>query len=282
MNLLHRGDFLKVPFMVGETRDELYYGPRRLTRSNFEIILQTFVDAPLYAESGNKDALYDALLYEYIEPADPDNPEEIRNQWVQLYTEYNYAAPSDNHGKWHSLEQNDTYRYAFHYLSQFNEEPEWVGVTHSYDLYFLFGTPFLHSNRTCPWGCDWGNWYNDQPRWSERDREISEFTMKLFTNLPKYGNPTPQDVNGTIWKPFDDVTDAYLEINDVSRVKYDYRARRMLYWNDYFPKVLRREPPPPIVMTPPPPNCPPPNVAMPRRACFWKTMLVIISCLVLV
>ncbi|XP_070544087.1 cholinesterase-like [Ptychodera flava] len=280
MHLLQNGDFLKVPFIIGQTRDESYYGSRRMTRTTFENSLQSFLSAPLYEESGNKDALYDALIYEYTEPTDPDNSEEIRNQYVQLNTDYGHTAPNDYHGTCHSLEQNDTYRYAFHYLSQFNAEPEWVGVSHSYDLYFLFGTPFLHSNRTCPWGCDGGNWYKDQPGWSERDREISEFTMKLFTNLPKYGNPTPQDLNGTIWEPFNDVTDAYLEINDVLTVKYDYRARRTLFWNDYFAKILQREPPPSIVMTPPPANCPAPNSAISQDARIFKIVAVITVSLV--
>ncbi|XP_077999628.1 neuroligin-4, Y-linked-like [Glandiceps talaboti] len=251
-NLMSKGNFNKVPFIVGSVKDEFWYSQKTMTKALFDTRLSYLVNA-MFDYTGNTDAIFDSIEYEYTEPTDPDNTEEIRNQWVAMYTDQEYTAPVDYHAKHHALLQENTYKYSFHYRSKFNPSPPYQGVTHGKDLAYEFGTPFLEPNRTCPWGC-YNNWYDSQPYWTNADRDMSGLSMTLFTNFAKYSDPTPTPVNGITWDKFDNSTYAYLEFDDVTELKFNYKAREMLFWDDYLLTIINREQEvaEPIVITLPP------------------------------
>ncbi|XP_070544084.1 neuroligin-4, X-linked-like [Ptychodera flava] len=248
--LLEKKLFADVPLISGSTKDEQGIELYNMTTAMFEARVQRLVESH-FGYTGNGDAILDALLYEYTDAADPGNLHKIRNQYVALMTDYTFTAPIDSQVKGHSSVVESTYKYAFHYMSENNPNAEHVGVLHSQDLLYHFGTPFWGPNRTCPWGC-YNNWYGYQDKWTDTDRDMSELIMKLFTSFAKYGNPTPSPINGLTWTKFDEVTDAYMELNEISSMKEDYRAREMLFWEDYFKKVAFRERSEPIVLTPEP------------------------------
>jgi len=236
--LMAKGDFNRVPFMVGNVKDEFWYSPKTMSKDVFDSRLRTVVDA-MFSYTGNTDEAFDAIEYEYTDSTDPDNTEEIRNQWAAMYTDYDYAAPADRQAKGHSTLVYNTYVYAFNYRAQFAPSLPHVGVTHSYELLFEFGAPFAGPNRTCPWGCP-NTGYNTHPKWTQSDLQMSEFFMILISNFARDGDPTPAPVNGITWSEFDDSTDAYLEFDDVSQVKHDYKSRKNMFWSEYFPKVVYR------------------------------------------
>ncbi|XP_077999754.1 neuroligin-4, Y-linked-like [Glandiceps talaboti] len=245
-NSLEKGEFVKVPLMVGTVKDERSSSTGSsptMTREEFDSTIQDFVE-PRWAYTGNQDEITDALIYEYCDPTDVDNEFILRNEWTQLDTDYVYVAAAELEATGHSSMEENTYYYSWHYRSELHPQPIWTGVQHIYELYLEFGVPYYGLGRECPWNC----YYSDrlwtyQEDWTDKDREISDLFITLISNLAKYGNPTPSPVHGLTWEPFDDVNEAYLQINDVSVVDYHYRAREMLFWQDYFQNVAYRQSP---------------------------------------
>ncbi|XP_077999148.1 neuroligin-4, X-linked-like [Glandiceps talaboti] len=234
--LLEKGEFLKVPVLEGFVRDELGYPPATMSKADFDANVRNKVDNQ-WDYTGNADECFDAFVYEYTEPTDPLNENEIRDQWVHLYTDHHYISPADEHLKGHQLIEPNTYKYNFEFRSIHRSTPIWMGVTHSSELPFEFGFPFTEEPpRSCPWIC----YEDEQLEFSDADRDMSDFMMILFTNFMKYGDPTPTPVNGITWPPFDDVSNSYLSFSDTSVVVNHYRERQMLYWQDYFLKVAYR------------------------------------------
>ncbi|XP_077999627.1 neuroligin-4, X-linked-like [Glandiceps talaboti] len=256
-DLVARGEFNNVPLMIGSTKDEQSYPSSTMSKEMFDSVVERYANTR-WGHTGNEDAIYHALVYQYTDPLDPLNEQTIRNSWTQMCTDEDFTAPSDYHSKHHALLQENTYKYSFHYRSKFDPSPPFQGVTHGKDLVYTFGTPFLEPNRTCPWGC-YNNWYDSQPYWTNADRDMSELSMTLFTNFAKYSDPTPTPVNGITWDKFDNSTYAYLEFDDVTELKFNYKAREMLFWEDYLLTIINREQEvaEPIVITLPPEVCEP-------------------------
>ncbi|XP_077999631.1 neuroligin-4, X-linked-like [Glandiceps talaboti] len=232
--LLEKGEFLKVPVIDGFTKDELPYIPPTMTKEMFDSETRSRADKQ-WGYTGNADECYDAMVYEYTEPTDPLNENEIRDQWVHMKSDQQCVSPTDEHVQGHSLIEPNTYKYNFEYRSDLSTLPEWMGVIHSAELSYEFGMPFFESERTCPWGC---NPVDDE--YNDADRDMSDFIMTLFTNFAKYGDPTPTPVNGIDWTEYDGVTKPYLSFADTSVVGNHYRERQMLFWQDYFLKVAYR------------------------------------------
>lgn len=65
--------------------------------------------------------------------------------------------------------------------------PLWMGSPHGNELYYLFGVPFFNDSVNIPW---YG--YHINNRYFEvKDQEVSNYTMHLFANFIRWGNPTP-------------------------------------------------------------------------------------------
>ncbi|XP_077998957.1 neuroligin-4, Y-linked-like [Glandiceps talaboti] len=229
--------------MVGTLKDEMSAPPPDMTREDFNSTVENFVELR-WAYTGNQDEITDALIYEYCDPTDIDNEFTLRSEFTQLVTDYTYVAAAELEATGHSYMEENTYYYSWHYRSEHHPRPIWTGAQHSYELYLEFGVPYYGLGRECPWNCYYSDsWWTYQEAWTDKDREISDLFITLISNLAKYGNPTPSPVHGLTWEPFDDITEAYLQINDVSVVDYHYRPREMLFWQDYIQSVAYRQSP---------------------------------------
>ena len=66
--------------------------------------------------------------------------------------------------------------YVFQHRSLKSETPIWMGSSHAYELYFLFGVPFFNESVNIPW---YGYRLN-QHYFRVQDQEVSNYTMHLF------------------------------------------------------------------------------------------------------
>lgn len=82
-------------------------------------------------------------------------------------------------------------------------------------------------------------------RWTEADRNMSQFFMEAWANFAKYGNPTPQALFNTIlWKPVELGNLQYLPVNNTnytSLMLRDYRQKESQFWNSYIIGLLDKE-----------------------------------------
>ncbi|VDI83200.1 neuroligin [Mytilus galloprovincialis] len=69
--------------------------------------------------------------------------------------------------------QKNVYTLSFDYVSQNVPGPEWIGVQHGWDIFYVFGVPTV-----------------GHPKFSytARDAEVSKMTMQLISNFVKEGN----------------------------------------------------------------------------------------------
>ncbi|KAK3590501.1 hypothetical protein CHS0354_037548, partial [Potamilus streckersoni] len=103
-----------------------------------------------------------------------------------MESDYGYVAP---HVKLtEQLTKRGVYAllYNFSYRSENSILKGWMGVSHSAELYYEFGSPYFDStpcpeNRqsTCP--VTWGKYQV----WSEMDFRVSKETMSLWTDFAK-------------------------------------------------------------------------------------------------
>lgn len=77
---------------------------------------------------------------------------------------------------------NHTYMYVFSHRSLKSETPLWMGASHGFELYYLFGVPFFNESVNIPW---YGYRYN-QHYFRVQDQEVSNYTMHLFANFARW------------------------------------------------------------------------------------------------
>ncbi|XP_025110107.1 fatty acyl-CoA hydrolase precursor, medium chain-like [Pomacea canaliculata] len=116
------------------------------------------------------------------------------------------------------------YLYQFSYRATHYSVPSWAGIPHGSDLPFIFGTPLHMEEEQC------GFRFN----WTSSDVAVSSNVMSLWTNIAKYGNPTPTPLNGTRWTPYDLQGQEYLDIGTSLTLKARLKEDLIQFWTNLF------------------------------------------------
>merc|ERR1712158_236835 len=204
-NLLIEGKFTKVPFIVGQTKDEgaFFY---RLTLNTFNNGLydDNFVDnklpriLPVISDYNSK--LYPLtrqVRKRYFTNVDMENEEEFRPKFVEFLTDLMYSRCTDQFARLLVNHSVPTYEYSFEYRGRYsivNLQGEQVdmGVAHGDDLQYIFNGI-------------WGEELQMSPSDTKFTRNI--FTP-LLTNFAKTSVPTPAMTEhiSTAWPPVSPAT----------------------------------------------------------------------------
>ena len=148
----------------------------------------------------------------------------LRSQLVDLVGDYLFFAPSHEVADIHS-KVAAVYMYEFaHRLTNASLGAEWMGVIHFDNAPFDFGIPLLPTLPT---------------KYGDADKNVSSFIMQVYANFAKFGDPTPQPVNGVIWKAFNSSHRAYLRVDVNPKMAASFFPRRMAFWNDYRRKLAQ-------------------------------------------
>ena len=99
-----------------------------------------------------------------------------------------------------------------------------MGVKHGDNTPYDFGAPFLNITPLT---------------FTEEDQNVSSLIMSLYANFAKYGNPTPQAVQGVTWGEFNRTTRLYLRIQGRPEIEANFEPQRMAFWNSYYPTLLK-------------------------------------------
>ena len=163
----------------------------------------------------------DALKFMYTPWPDNSDKYALRSQLVDLVGDYLFVAPSHEVADVHS-KVAPVYMYEFAHLAKTRPGTEpWMGAVHGENVPFVFGFPLLP--RVLPY-------------YSEGDRNVSLLIITMYAKFARSGDPT---VNGVTWERFNSSHRAYLRVDTNSKMESSFNPRRMAFWNDYRPKLVK-------------------------------------------
>jgi len=239
-NILVQGKFAKVPFIVGQTKDEgaFFY---RLTLNAFnngqydDNFIDNKLPRILPVISGFNSKLYPLtrqVRKRYFTNVDMESEEEFRPKYVEFLTDLMYTRCTDRFAKILANHSVPTYEYSFEYRGQYsivNLQGEQVdmGVAHGDDLQYIF---------TGIWG--------EELQMSPSD---TKFTRNIFTpllaNFAKTSVPTPAitDHITTAWPPLSPSAPSVFRIDTKLAVVKDYLQDRLRFWTETVPGIMSKK-----------------------------------------
>jgi len=239
-NLLIQGKFTKVPFVVGQTKDEgaFFY---RLTLNSFNNgqYDDNFIDhklpriLPVMSNYNTK--LYPItrqVRKRYFVNVDLENEDEFRPKYVDFLTDLMYTRCTDRFAKILANHSVPTYQYLFDYRGQYsivNLQGEQVdmGVAHGDDLQYIFSDI-------------WGDDLSMSPTDTKFTRNIF---APLLTNFAKTSVPTPTitDAINVAWTPLAPNKNRVFRIGDKLAVDEDYKQDILKFWHEDIPKLFKKK-----------------------------------------
>lgn len=239
-NLLMQGKFTKVPFVVGQTKDEgaFFY---RLTLNSFNNgqYDDNFIDhklpriLPVISNYNTK--LYPItrqVRKRYFVNVDLENEDEFRPKYVDFLTDLMYTRCTDRFAKILANHSVPTYQYLFDYRGQYsivNLQGEQVdmGVAHGDDLQYIFSDI-------------WGDDLSMSPTDTKFTRNVF---APLLTNFAKTSVPTPTitDAINVAWTPLAPNKNRVFRIGDKLSVDEDYKQDILKFWHEDIPKLFKKK-----------------------------------------
>lgn len=235
--LRKQGMFHKVPIIVGLTANEsslfLAHTLKTIVRVsnistgiNEEVFHQychEYSQALQPRSTRLKNALFDALLFEYYPWHAPKDSHTRLEGLIDMASDHIYGAPAiatlGAHRK-----HAPTYMFVFNHRSKLSPEPAWAGVPHGSSSRYVLGLVLQNSTD-----------------YDVIDHNVSTTMMTMWTNMAKYGNPTPKNVAGVTWHQFTVSNQDYMSFDGepVAQMAQNFYGSRAAFWNYYYPKIMR-------------------------------------------
>ena len=228
--LRKQGNFSKVPFMAGFTKNEgSYFVPNLKSKLHLSHFTNEIKRALKFISNYNFDLpgtanslIMAALEFQYLPRPQSNHTPSLEQNLYDIVTDYSFAAPT------HAVLFRHTDKaQGFMYQFQYNSSSQRRPMSHLSDIPYIFGLPFANFIDK-----------NSREAFNDQDRNISNTIITLFTNFAKYGHPTPSPVHGTVWKEFNSVSKKYLSIKTELNMAAFFEPERMAFWNEYYPKLL--------------------------------------------
>ncbi|XP_011300993.1 neuroligin-2 isoform X1 [Fopius arisanus] len=184
----------------------------------------------------NPYGVYEAIKYMYTYWPDPTNVTLIREQYVNLLSDFLYVAPSDKMAKLLVERKVPVFLYVLNTTIEALNLEQWRRVPHDIEHLWLTGAPFM-DKEFFP-----DKWKINRESWTDNDRNMSLFFMKSYANFATYGNPTPAQILGLHFEEAKLGYLKYLNINTTynSSVLFNYRQTESAFWSQYLPTVIGR------------------------------------------
>ncbi|KAI5750278.1 hypothetical protein M8J76_014309 [Diaphorina citri] len=192
-----------------------------------ELVLQ-------YNYTLNTQGVYQAIKYIYTYWPDPTNVTFIREQYINMLSDFLYRAPVDNIVKLLVEKNVPVFMYVMNTTVEAFRLPEWCKYRHNIEHYFLTGAPFMDIEFFPS---------KDLLRrnmWTDNDRNMSHFFMKAYTNFAKFGDPTFTQILGLHFEKASMGTLKYLNLNTTfnSSIQMNYRQTESAFWTWYMPTLV--------------------------------------------
>ncbi|XP_066289643.1 fatty acyl-CoA hydrolase precursor, medium chain-like isoform X1 [Branchiostoma lanceolatum] len=234
---LQKGEFTKVPYLLGVNNHEFGYLLSSLILPDFGNGMSRDVCAAivkrvlsLAAQADTIDQTVAALLEEYRDPVAPDNPMAVQMTLTQILGDFIFLVPTVAVADNHAAQGGRVYLYEDHHRPGTSTKPAWVGCDHADDLVIMTGMPYLGQD---------GPTYPSKPlSFSGEDRELSLDMMTYWANFARTGNPS--DLTGspsvkpnlTLWPSYTPDNPAYLKLAVTSSAEVGLKANHVRFWFD--------------------------------------------------
>ncbi|ELU03558.1 hypothetical protein CAPTEDRAFT_225804 [Capitella teleta] len=183
-----------------------------------------------------RERVYESIEFQYTYWPAPENKTARGQEFVNMITDLQYGTGMDYVAKQQSQSGREpVWMYDFNYKSWTDWLPNWMGVSHSAAVPYVFGFPFLNESIL--------NETELVPRqyYDYEDRNMSDWMMYMWTNFAIYGEPTPNITRNITWEPFNHHNLSYLKIDFHSHNWYRYRQASYGFWKDYFPDIAKQD-----------------------------------------
>ena len=234
--LRKQGNFSKVPFMAGFTKNEGSFFLRQVNpKLNYTHFNDEIKEAFKIVSNYNSGIpgtgivnrlIVDALKFQYTPRPLVDHAPSLIQKLYDIVTDYSFAAPTHAVLSIHT-EEAQGFMYEFHYNSSLQETPP---MMHLSDLPYIFGMPLVNFR---------DKFSGSRIVFDDKDRNVSDTIITLFTNFAKYGHPTPSPVRGARWEEFDNKNKKYLSIKLEPEMANYFEPERMAFWNEFYPKLTK-------------------------------------------
>ncbi|XP_044588308.1 acetylcholinesterase isoform X1 [Cotesia glomerata] len=272
-----------IAYMAGVTTQEaawIIVNNETLRKRQYRIDDETFNQkiwemVMRYNYTLNPYGAYEAIKYMYTFWPDPKNVTLVRDQLINLLSDFHYVAPFDKMAKLLVEKKVPVYLYVLNTTVEALNLDHWRRVPHDTEYLWLTGAPFM-DKEFFP-----DKWKVSRDMWTDNDRNMSHFFMKAYTNFAKYGNPTPSQILGLHFEEAHQGYLKYLNINTTfnSSILYNYRQTESAFWSQYLPTVIGR-----IVPTYPPVTEYWWEPKQPLQIAFWSIstacLLLIVLCVI--
>ncbi|XP_054708700.1 cholinesterase-like [Uloborus diversus] len=240
-------------YMGGVTRDEaitMILQDPEVKKTGYKITHQYFKKkisefSSVFNYTLDIPALTKALEFMYMpRESDLGNETLLREGYANMLSDSYVIAPNDKIMKLLLHRSVRTYMYVLNssleglQTIQGHEYNTFKNVVpHDLEYYLITGAPFMDP-KLYPSGLNL-----QDAKWTEADRNISQFFMTAWANFAKFGNPTPAALFNIFWEPSDLNKMQYLSINTTnftSVMMSSYRQKESQFWNSFLPTLMKK------------------------------------------
>ncbi|KAI8430318.1 hypothetical protein MSG28_000626 [Choristoneura fumiferana] len=206
--------------LVVRTRKELF--PKE---ENVGISREQYLQAVRELNPYVNDVARQAIVFEYTDWLNPDDPIKNRNALDKMVGDYHFTCGVNELAHRYAETGNNVYTYYYKHRSKNNPWPSWTGVMHADEINYVFGEPL-----------------NPGKNYSPEEVEFSKRMMRYWANFAKTGNPSLSP-NGEMTKVHWPVHTAlgreYLSLAvNSSAVGHGLRVKQCAFWQKYLPQLI--------------------------------------------
>ncbi|XP_035782837.1 acetylcholinesterase-like isoform X2 [Anopheles albimanus] len=265
---LASGRFKKTEILTGSNTEEgyyfiIYYLTELLRKEEgVTVSREEFLQAVRELNPYVNGAARQAIVFEYTDWTEPDNPNSNRDALDKMVGDYHFTCNVNEFAQRYAEEGNNVYMYLYTHRSKGNPWPRWTGVMHGDEINYVFGEPL-----------------NPTLGYTDDEKGFSRKIMRYWSNFAKTGNPNSSPASSDIpeWPKHTAQGRHYLELGmNTSFVGRGPRLRQCAFWKKYLPQLVAATS---NLQVAPPPSAPCESSAFFYRPNPMVTLLVLVALL---
>ncbi|KAG8035019.1 hypothetical protein G9C98_005441 [Cotesia typhae] len=166
-----------------------------------------------------------AIIYEYTNWLNPDDPNANRNAIDKIVGDYQFTCNVNEFAARYAETGNTVYMYYYQHRSTNNPWPRWTGVMHADEISYIFGEPLDPSKGYTP-----------------QEITLSKRMMRYWANFAKTGDPNMGDDGSwteAFWPQHTAKNLEYLTLDtNTTEVGQGIRVRQCAFWKNYLPNLI--------------------------------------------